>query len=251
MEILACYLTFLSWTCDIWQWIVNAFTVLVNHICYVIGLIGFALAIMIYYIQTLFIKRVSWARTSKGNHSWIILINGSKKILNREDISQTNPLTISLKNMKSCEIIDSTSSSHTVNNFHVDSPNQDKAKITFEYMEPGSFQIVEMETTGPQKNKPELIGYLNDGDRVDKWWWLIRWTHTLIHYVIWAAIVSVAAYSFIIHQAHGEEVCSWLAIILSCCYGCAIQIYTHLYRRIPYKTLREAKSIIKCRKKLY
>ena len=251
MELLTIYpLSFFTWVTD-------RVTELSQCLDWSLGLIGFLLAIMIYYSQSVQNKRVCWYCTSKGNHYWIAFFNGSKKILLNDDVSLEKPFRIYLKGMKSCQLVEPGTPPKVIQSFPVEpknGPSEDSfAKVTFgDYLEPGAFKIFEMEAE-PGKNKPLLKGYLKDGVVRTKGWALMVASHSWWFPILLLTAIAGFAYVYIYHHAvdsitDDSSIYFWYAIALAVIYSLCIGRAIYLFRRVPYPSFRKARKTILDRK---
>lgn len=102
------------------------------------GFFGLLVAVLIYYTQTVFTKRISWCHFECGKHSWIILFNGSKKILISDDIYKNKKLSINVCNVQGYEIIGSSRVEDAKLN-----PIGNDLYVDSQHMDPKAFLIIE------------------------------------------------------------------------------------------------------------
>ena len=231
MELLTCFFeTFVNW---LGNWLAGA-----------LGLLGIFLPILIYYTQTAFTKRISWCRTTQGGRSWIVLFNGSKRILTDKDLIKSKPLTIVLQDTKSCDTHSWSSDCNSIEGLKLFNSG-DKTHIDFTHMEPGAFLVVEMES-GSAKNKPYFEGYLENGDIRKKTWIGMTITHHWVFYVIAFVILSASAFAFqyTFNRIIGNRDLSCFTFVISIVFSIVVLGYADEFRRIPYVAFRDASKIV-------
>ena len=203
----------------------------------IVSVLGVALTFLLYYLPSILGKRMSWVRLRRGKHYWFLLFNTSRRIITKEDVYKN--LFFERIGIHNCEIVSKSG---------VDSadliPAEEKIDIAFECMEPKAFIVIELQTLSV-KPRPELKGYLKDGD-------IRRWfekptvgfslvSHTYFFELLISFIMGVAAgvITYTSYHYSGRDI-GWIVWLVSTVLGLVFSLVIHFCRRVPTPVYKKA-----------
>ena len=221
-------------------------TVLSVYLSLFLFFLSILVCIQGYYSQTSFSKRLSWCLRSSKDKSWIVLFNGSKRILLKDDVYGKTPLTINVGDFQNPRIIGWELFDKNPELKKTDDPKQ--VRIDFEYMEPKAYMVIEFDGKRVSKS-PSLNGHLADGDINKKPWWGMSITHNFFFYLFWM-LLPWGIYLFFLFRALCKDCFVFDGYLLGFTIVCSIIIFlilysAHTFRRIPYLSFKKAKKIIR------
>lgn len=214
-------------------------------------LLSILVSIQVYYSQSSFAKRVSWCRRTRKNKSWIVLFNGSKRILLKEDVYDKAPLTIDIGHYENPEIIGWELFDKEPKLVELD---KKQVRIDFKHMEPNAFLVIEMNggrvPKAPKTPRvPYLKGHLIDGDINEKRWKDMTISHNLVFYLFFL-LLPWGIYLFFLFRAFCKKCfvfnLPYFLFTLICFVIICLALFSvDTFRRIPYKSFKKAKKCIR------
>lgn len=207
----------------------------------VLGIFSLVVSLLIYYAQTTKGRRVCWYRTSYKNHYWILLFNTSRRLLIREDMYK--PIIIKCREFSRIRLID---------NYRIDSLHLQKEdggiKVDFEYMESRAFCVIELHSN---KWVPRIIGFIRDGDIVNRRMWLGVISHMGFGVGLIISILASLLGSGLIILGLDDITEKAIVVCLVSSFVLGIGLYTFLesFRRIPDEFFKDAYRSVKERKR--